>query len=144
MLDASRLQAAAAFLALGALALGVAACSGDDEPVAAETAGYASMDTQAPTPPPDPPPATAVRVVDGDTSKPVRAARVVARGKRVAAARGVAALGVPRHRLAVRVSAPGYAPRVPGIPSGNDLDRNAAQAVSGTAGDVGAIAVKRT
>ena len=91
--------------------MGASACYGEgDEPVAADTARYATTESAAPVPPP--PPATTVHVVDGDTGKPVRRARVVARGGAVRATpKGVAALGVPRHRYQVRVSAPGYAAR---------------------------------
>ena len=46
------------------------------------------------------------------TGKPVRSARVVARGAVMRATpRGIAALGMPRHQYEVRVSAPGYAKR---------------------------------
>lgn len=94
---------------MAALALTAFACDGEgSDPAAADTARYAATERAAPTPPP--PPATAVRVFDGDTGKPVRRARVVARGTTArTTSRGVAALGVPRHRYAVRVSAPGYA-----------------------------------
>lgn len=114
MLHASRLRAVSALVALAALALGVAACSEEEEPAAAETARYATTEMRTPSPPPDPPspPPTAVRVVDGDTAKPVRKARIVTRGKTIVAARGgIAALGVPRHLISARISAPGYAPR---------------------------------
>jgi outer membrane protein assembly factor BamB len=102
---------AAALAAMAALVLAASACYGEgDSPAAADTARYAATEPAAPAAPP--PPATVVRVVDGDTGKPVRRARVVARGSAVrATARGVAALGVPRHRYAVRVSAPGYETR---------------------------------
>ena len=59
---------------MAALVLAASACYGDgDDPAAADTARYAATDTTAPTQPP--PPATALRVVDGDTGKPVRRAR---------------------------------------------------------------------
>jgi len=102
-------HAAAALVLLAALALAASACSGDAEPAAADTARFATTARGSPTP--APPPATTVRVVDGDTGKPVRSARVAARGSTVAATAGVAALGVPRHRVSLRVSAPGYAAR---------------------------------
>ena len=52
--------------------LGASACYGEgDEPVAADTARYAT--TERRRPPTPPPPATAVHVVDGDTGKPVAA-----------------------------------------------------------------------
>ena len=104
----SRFRLAAAPVLLAALVVGVSACY--DEPVAADTARYAATEGAPPVPPPSP--ATAVHVVDGDTGKPVRRARVAARGSAVRATpRGIAALGVPRHRYEVHVSAPGYAAR---------------------------------
>jgi outer membrane protein assembly factor BamB len=108
MLRPFRFHHAAVLAAMAALVLAASACYGDgDDPAAADTARYAATDTTAPTQPP--PPATALRVVDGDTGKPVRRARVVARGTIVrATAGGLAALGVPRHRYQVRVSARGY------------------------------------
>jgi outer membrane protein assembly factor BamB len=107
MLRSLRFHHAAALAAMAVLVLALSACYGEGDEPAADTAGYAATDTTAPTPPP--PPATAVRVVDGDTGKPVRRARVVARGTAVRATTGgLAALGVPRHRYQVRVSAPGY------------------------------------
>jgi outer membrane protein assembly factor BamB len=109
MVHSSRVHLAAALAALAALVLSASACYGEGDE-AADTARYATTESAAPEPPP--PPATAVQIVDGDTGKPVRAARVVARGSAVRAApRGVATLGVPRHRYTVRVSAPGYAKR---------------------------------
>ena len=97
---------------MAALVLAASACYGEGhDPVAADTARYATTESAAPAPHP-PPPATAVHVVDGDTGKPVRKARVAARGSVVRATpRGTAALGIPRHRYEVRVSAPGYAAR---------------------------------
>jgi outer membrane protein assembly factor BamB len=52
-----------------------------------------------------------VRVVDGDTGKPLRRARVVVRGQRYVASRGVAELGVRRRPFRVSVAAKGYVPR---------------------------------
>lgn len=53
-----------------------------------------------------------MRIVDGDSSKPVRGARVAVGSERVSASRaGVAELGVPRRRAVIRVSARGYEPR---------------------------------
>ena len=111
MVHFSRFRLTAAPVLLAALVVGVSACySEGDEPVAADTARYVATESAPPVPPP--PPATAVHVVDGDTGKPVRRARVAARGAAVSATpRGIAALGVPRHRYEVRVSAPGYAAR---------------------------------
>ena len=111
MVNFSRFRLAVAPLLLAAFVVGASACYGEgNEPVAADTARYATTETAAPVPPP--PPATTVHVVDGDTGKPVRQARVVARGGVVRATpKGVAALAVPRHRFQVRASAPGYAAR---------------------------------
>jgi outer membrane protein assembly factor BamB len=92
-----------------ALALGVSACSGDS-PSAAETARYATVPART-APPPPAAPATAVRVLDGDTGKPVRSARVVAEGQSIKTSRGLARVEVPRARVLVRVSAPGYTAR---------------------------------
>jgi outer membrane protein assembly factor BamB len=110
MLRSFRFHFAAALAAMAVLVLTASACDGEGDPVAADTARYAAAETAAHPPPPLP--ATAVQVVDGDTGKPVRSARVVARGTAVRATpRGIAALGVPRHQYEVRVSAPGYAKR---------------------------------
>jgi len=107
----SRFHLLAALAAVAVLALGASACSNGEEQAPADTAGYASIGTVAPPAEPSPPP-TVVTVVDGDTSKPVAGARVVARTARVIATpRGEAALGVPRHRVSLRVSAPGYSVR---------------------------------
>jgi outer membrane protein assembly factor BamB len=109
MVHSSRVHLAAALAALAALVLSASACYSEGNE-AADTARYATTESAAPEP--APPPATAVQILDGDTGKPVRAARVVARGSAVRATpRGVAALGVPQHRYTVRVSAPGYAKR---------------------------------
>jgi outer membrane protein assembly factor BamB len=65
-----------------------------------------------------------VRVFDGDTGKPVRRARAVARGTAVrATSRGVAALGVSRHRYTVRVSARGYESRSVKVDFGRRLSQ---------------------
>ena len=98
-------------LALAAvLALGVSACTGDDE--AEERATPTPSVTQESESPEPPPPRTVVRVVDGDTRKPVRQARVAIAGERVEATRdGGAEVGVPRKRFKVTASAPGYAAR---------------------------------
>ncbi|MGH3113616.1 MAG: PQQ-binding-like beta-propeller repeat protein, partial [Gaiellaceae bacterium] len=103
-------------LALAAvLALGAAACSGGnaetEEPAATPVE---STETQGP-PEPEPPPVpeAEIRVVDGDTSKPVRNARVAVSGQRArTGGNGVAELAVSRKRpVRVRVSAPGYSAR---------------------------------
>ena len=111
MVHFSRFRLAAAPVLLAALVVGASACYGaGEEPVAADTAHYATTESASPVHPP--PPATVVHVVDGDTAKPVGRARVMARGAAMRATpKGAAALGVPRHRYEVRVSAPGYAAR---------------------------------
>ena len=66
MVNFSRFRLAVAPLLLAALVVGASACYGEgDEPVAADTARYATTETAAPVPPP--PPATTVHVVDGYT-----------------------------------------------------------------------------
>lgn len=53
-----------------------------------------------------------MRIVNGDTSRPVKGAIVVARGEKVRTAKtGVAAVGYPRTRATVRVAARGYESR---------------------------------
>ena len=93
-------------LILSALAVLLSACApGDDS---AEPQATATTPARAPLPQPPPEPATAVRVRDGDTGEPVRRAKVVAEGRPMAARHGVAQVGLPRKRVLVRVSAPGY------------------------------------
>lgn len=101
-------------IALGAVALavGLAACSGDAAEAEQPRAAPETLtQEQAPAPPP-PPPEVAIRVVDGDTSRPVRGARVVAAGGAVRAGTdGTARLVAPeRRRLKVTVTARGYSP----------------------------------
>jgi outer membrane protein assembly factor BamB len=101
-------------LAFAVLALGVSACAGDEEESAERPAQTVPTETQAPQPPPPPPPPEAsIKVLDGDTSKPVRGARVrVARDAEGTNRWGTARFVVPRKRaVAVRVSAPGYRAR---------------------------------
>jgi outer membrane protein assembly factor BamB len=103
--DRSRVRAlaAAAVLTLGASACG----GGEQEAEPSRPAPRASAELVTPTAPLAPP--TAVRIVDGDTSKAVARARVVFSGGRAEADRkGVAPLGVPRRRVGIRVAAPGY------------------------------------
>ena len=96
------------------LLLGASACAGsekkeDERPASAESRAQESVPA-----PPSPPPApeTAIRVVDGDSGKPVRGARVALAGQRIAArANGVAEVGVPRRRVKISASAPGYRTR---------------------------------
>jgi outer membrane protein assembly factor BamB len=101
---------------LAVLALGVSACAGSEKDSEEErpTAPAAGTETGEPetTPPPPPEPQTELRVVDGDSGRPVRGARVAVAGETIAARRnGVAEVGVPRKRVRIRVSAPGYRAR---------------------------------
>jgi outer membrane protein assembly factor BamB len=107
-----RFHPLAALAVVAVLVLGPSGCSSSEEQTPADdAAGYASIRTAATAIEP-PPPSTVVTVFDGDTAKPVAGARVVARTARaIATPRGEAALGVPRHRVSVRVSAPGYSAR---------------------------------
>lgn len=105
-----------AFAAAAVLALGVAACSAGDDDGGKAAVPEATASTPAPAPPPSPPPApprAVVRVVDGDSSKPVKGARVAVAGERARTGpRGAVRLEVPLRRpVTVRVSAPGYGPR---------------------------------
>lgn len=93
------------------LALGVSACAGDEDEREERATPTASV-TEESEPAPPPAPRTVIRVVDGDTRKPVRRARVAIAGETVEATRdGVAEVGVPRKRFKVRVSSPGYGAR---------------------------------
>lgn len=114
MFAACRSRALSALAALAVLGLGVSACAGaaeSEEPAAPPDTTPRETATEEVEPTPPPPPPTKVRVVDGDTGKPVRGARVVARGETVAARGGLAEIGVPRHRVGLRVSAKGYSTR---------------------------------
>src|SRR3954471_8619274 len=93
---------------------GSACASGGDEASPAAPPPEPPATTTAGTVAVEPPPvaSTAVRVVDGDTDKPVHGARVSARGSAVRSTRaGMATLGAPRHRISVRIVAAGYSPR---------------------------------
>jgi outer membrane protein assembly factor BamB len=95
---------------VGALALAVAACSGD----ARESQEPKASPKIVPTvqSPPPPAPVAEVLVRDGDTSKPVRDAVVAAGDFSVRTDdAGIAALGAPRERATLRVSARGYGSR---------------------------------
>jgi outer membrane protein assembly factor BamB len=97
------------------LALGFAACAGDaeeSEPPAPPP--EATTGTHAVAPPAPPAPEVAIRVVDGDTAKPVDGARVTVSGQAAETSRrGTAQLTGSRRRAAMlRVSAPGYVPRI--------------------------------
>ena len=96
-------------LILSVLALLLSACAPGEE--SAGSQATATAPARAPLPEPPPEPATAVRVRDGDTGKPVRRAKVVAEGRPVAARHGIAQVGLPRTRVLVRASAPGYSAR---------------------------------
>jgi outer membrane protein assembly factor BamB len=118
MISVRRLWALPAFAAVAVLLLGVAACAGGEEGDEGGAVTDATSSTPAPTSPPappapPPPPKGVVRVVDGDSAKPVRGALVVVAGERArTGGRGVARLEVPRRRpVTVRVSARGYGAR---------------------------------
>jgi outer membrane protein assembly factor BamB len=97
---------------LAVLALGVSACAGGEKESEEAPPAPPAVSTQASEPPPPPEPQTVLRVVDGDSGKPVRGARVVVAGERIAAQRnGAVEVGVPRKRVRARVSAPGYRER---------------------------------
>jgi outer membrane protein assembly factor BamB len=93
-----------------ALAFCTAACSdGGAEPPQPEATPRAPIPTVTEAPPE---PQAAVRVVDGDTSKPIRRAFVVVAGERVPVdADGVATIVSPG-AARLRVSAPGFTGRV--------------------------------
>jgi outer membrane protein assembly factor BamB len=64
------------------------------------------------TPAPPPPPPAAIRVIDGDSSKPVAGALVVSTGLRAISDRGgVASFERPERPVKVRISARAYEPR---------------------------------
>ena len=97
-----------------ALALGVSACS-TETPEGEERAPAprVSTETEATPPAPPPPPEAAIRVLDGDTSKPLGGARVVAAGLGERTSRdGIVRFAASGKRaVKVRVSARGYRPR---------------------------------
>jgi outer membrane protein assembly factor BamB len=102
----ARLLPALAALAAALLGLAVSACSGDSGREETPPAG-----PRAPLPttrPETPAPQATIRVVDGDTARPVRGAKVTGAGaSNVTNEDGLAALS-PRRRATVRVSARGY------------------------------------
>jgi outer membrane protein assembly factor BamB len=109
-----------ALVALALLALGVSACAGGEEGDEAaaptemtSTSAPAPPPPPLPPPPPPPPPRGLVRVVDGDTSKPVVGALVAVAGESARTGpRGAARFTVPPRRpVTVRVSARGYGSR---------------------------------
>lgn len=96
---------------LAALALGVAACANEDEqPAERAVAPRVTTTRPAQAPEPPPPPEVAVRVVDGDSGKPVRGARVAVAGELVTTGGDglVRFAEPPRRSVRVRVSAPRY------------------------------------
>jgi outer membrane protein assembly factor BamB len=94
-------------LAAVALGVGLGACAGEEHGDRAAIRSVAPR--QTPTPLPPRLPQTAVRVVDGDSGKAVRGAVVRVPGREARTDRGgVAALGVVREQVTVRVSARAY------------------------------------
>jgi outer membrane protein assembly factor BamB len=103
------LRAIPGVLSLGAAALFLFGCSGDRSSAQGET----SAPSVAPRQPVAPPaPAPRVRVVDGDTSKPVKGAHVVVSGTELATRLATRRDGVvelpPAKQATVRISAPRY------------------------------------
>jgi outer membrane protein assembly factor BamB len=99
------------YLCAAVLALGVAACSqGGAEPAKPKAVPPAPTPTVSEAPPE--PPQAAVRVVDGDTLKPLRRAVLVVGGERIGVEGDAGAILVPRKSASLRVSAPGYATRI--------------------------------
>jgi outer membrane protein assembly factor BamB len=102
---------ALAALIVTVLALGVSACAtGDDEPRGRAQPPRVATTTTAETTEPAPVPEVAVRVVDGDSGKPVRGARVAVAGE-IAASGGdglVRFAEPPRRSVKLRVSARRY------------------------------------
>jgi outer membrane protein assembly factor BamB len=99
-------------LCAAVLAFGASACA--SKPDGGEEAAQAVRTTPiAVVPrPPAPEPEMTFRIVDGDTSKPVRSAAVVVRGERARTdGRGLVGFAPARKRATVRVSAPGYGAR---------------------------------
>jgi outer membrane protein assembly factor BamB len=108
-------------LAFAVLALVGLACAGEDEN-GREPALPQAVATAREPPPPAPPPRTAIRVVDGDTAKPLAGAVVLAAGQSATTdRRGVARFAVPERRMRVRVSARGYGGRVVRVDFGERL-----------------------
>lgn len=112
MIGVRRHRLAFSLAVVAAFGVGVAACAGDENVSEEPATTAAEPPEQSAPPPPPPPPKTRVRVIDGDTSKPVRGARVAVAGERArTSGEGVVRVDVPRkRRVAVRVSAPGYTP----------------------------------
>lgn len=105
----SRVRPARASCALAAavLAVGVSACSSDKE--GEQRRSESETVYKAPPAEPPAPPETAVRVLDGDSLKPVEGALVtVARHTAFTGPDGIARLEVPRKRVRLGISAPAY------------------------------------
>lgn len=105
----SRVRPARASCALAAavLAVGVSACSSDKE--GEQRRSESETVHKAPPAEPPAPPETAVRVLDGDSLKPVEGALVtVARRSAFTGPDGIARLEVPRKRVRLGISAPAY------------------------------------
>jgi outer membrane protein assembly factor BamB len=94
-------------LLCGAFALAAVACSEGEEPSApAPRAATPTIEA------PPPAPTAVIRVLDGDTAKPVRDVRVRLDGETTTLGRNAVARVVPRARARVRLAAPGYGARV--------------------------------
>jgi outer membrane protein assembly factor BamB len=99
------------FACAGVLTLGVAACSGGEQGGEEQAFGVRTAPPKEAESPP-PAPQLTIRVVDGDTRKPVRGALVSVQGQRVRTdAKGLAGMPYERTRAMVRVTAPRYGPR---------------------------------
>jgi outer membrane protein assembly factor BamB len=109
-MNRARSARASCALAAALLATVVSACSGGHEKP--QESATVPRPQQTPVRQPPAPPRTAVRVLDGDTSKPVEAALVDVAGERTTTdSQGFAELGVARERATMRVSAPHYGAR---------------------------------
>lgn len=116
MVSAPRSQAPRA-LVLAVLILGLLGCAGGPEETAPPSAPPGVPTAEEPAAPAEPAPEAVVRVVDGDSSKPVAGATVAVADERARTGRdGTASLAEPEWRNAkVRLSAPGYRARTVGI-----------------------------
>ena len=93
-------------LVVAALAVSVSACEANEGEKAASTVRVAR---EAPAAVLQPRPETTVRVLDGDSSKPIEGALVtVARHSAFTGPDGIARLEVPRKRVRLGISAPAY------------------------------------
>jgi outer membrane protein assembly factor BamB len=96
-------------LCVAVLALGGSACSGDEESAKKQAPGMRPVPTVVPDPPE---PRLTIRVVDGDTRKPVRGAVVAIHGQRAETdAAGLAGLAYDGKRAKLQVSARRYGAR---------------------------------